>query len=342
VVLGAIIIVGAESKAHAAGASSPAFERSRTEPLFPAPIACAEVLGRSLVERVVERFSDDVETISVLVDAKISHLLDPFRRSFDRLEVQVADDLELAVAATLEQYAENGVDYAFVTDANTYAECDLVDLLWFHRGTRQPVTQTLDRGGNLNLWVASCAKAREIGPSFRVPQGEGARSSSYFISGYVNRIAHPRDIRGLVEDVLRGRCEMRPAGSQVRPGVWVDDGAHLHKRARIVAPVYVGREAVIREDTVITRCSNVESYCYIDYGTVIEDSSILANSYVGIWLDMSHSVVHGNRLWNLTRNVALEISDGSMIRQNIPALKEVGGGLNLAPVPGFLQFAAFQ
>jgi len=56
--------------------------------------------------------------------------------------------------------------------------------------------------------------------------------------------------------------------------------------------------------------------CYIDYGTVIEDSSVLKNSYVGIWLDVSHAVVGGNKLMNLERNVLLEISDPSLIREH--------------------------
>jgi hypothetical protein len=327
VVLGAIIVVAAESEAFPHDAPRlHALDRSRREPPLPVPITCVEVLGRSLVERLVERFADEVEVVSVLVDAKISHLLRPFRCCFDKCDVTVADDLERAIAETLKHYGETGVDYAFVTDANTYSECDLLDLLWFHRGSRQAVTQAFDHDGDLNLWVVSCVEAREIGPTFLVPKAEGARFGGYFISDCVKRIAHPCDIRGLVEDVLRGRCEMRPAGTEVRPGVWVDDGAQLHKRARIVAPAYLGRQSVIREDSVITRCSNIESFSYVDYGTVIEDSSILANSYVGIWLDMCHSVVYGKRLWNVARNVALEISDPSVIRQNLPTLQEAGGG----------------
>ena len=70
---------------------------------------------------------------------------------------------------------------------------------------------------------------------------------------------------------------------------------------------------------MITRCSNIESLCYIDYGTVIEDSSVLTNSYVGIWLDVTHALVQGSNLWNLPRNVGVEIADPSVVRQNVPA-----------------------
>jgi len=37
---------------------------------------------------------------------------------------------------------------------------------------------------------------------------------------------------------------------------------------------------------------------------------------VGIWLDVSHALVHGNKLLNLERDVMLEFSDGSLVREN--------------------------
>jgi hypothetical protein len=62
----------------------------------------------------------------------------------------------------------------------------------------------------------------------------------------------------------------------------------------------------------------------------VEDSSILSNSYVGIGLDVSHSIVNGNQLLNLERGVALEIQDPGMIRRAIPR-KEA----NLQPADTF-------
>lgn len=332
--------IGGDASACDASADSATSDRSRDETPFPIPLSCVDVLGRSVIERMVERFAGaDVEAVSVLVHASISHLVPAFRRSFEKLEVQVVEDMQFAIGQTLKHYAESGVDFAFVTDANTYAECDLIDLLWFHRGSRQVITRTFDREGALNFWVATCAKAHESDLAILFSKTEETGSASYFISDYLTRLAHPRDVRRLVECVLRGRCEMRPLGQEVRPGVWVDDGAQIHKRARIVAPAYIGRESVVREDSVITRFSNIEKQSYIDYGTVIEDSSILTNSYVGIWLDVAHAVVRGNRLWNLTRNVMLKISDPSVIRRNVPPQNKIRGGLNVPPPLGLLAFA---
>ena len=115
---------------------------------------------------------------------------------------------------------------------------------------------------------------------------------------------------------------MRPAGTEVKPGVWVDEGAQVHKRARIVAPAYIGRGSKIRQDTVITRCSSVEKACYVDCGTVIEDSTILSDTHIGISMDVCHAVVNGNRLLNLERDVVIEISDPGVMRSTSPIRKQ--------------------
>jgi NDP-sugar pyrophosphorylase family protein len=107
---------------------------------------------------------------------------------------------------------------------------------------------------------------------------------------------------------------MRPSGVELKPGIWVDEGAEIHRKARIVAPAYIGRDSKVMEDTLITRCSNIERGCCVDYGTVVENSSLLANTHVGIWLDVCHAVVSGNKLMSLGRNVTLEITDRSILR----------------------------
>ncbi len=134
-------------------------------------------------------------------------------------------------------------------------------------------------------------------------------ASSNLNSTFRRPLSRARDLRRLVVDALQGRCQLSPKGREIKPRVWVDDGAQLHRRARVVAPAYIGRASSVREDTLITRFSNVESFCEVDYGTAIEDSSVLSNSYVGIWLDVSHAVVCGSKLLNLSRNATLNLAD---------------------------------
>jgi hypothetical protein len=322
---GAILIVGGDAAEtpEERPLSSTTKVGDRSLALLEEPLARLEVLGRTTVQRMLERLlREDLALVTVLVDASVSHCV-PIphegNESFSRLSFQVVEDVRSAVARTLTKYSEGGIDHAVIANSSAYVECDLADLLQFHRARRHKVTRAFDNQGALEFWVADSANAE--GLEFLSAQPENPRVACYLVTQYVNRLITLRDLRQFVSDALRGKCEARPSGRETRPGVWVDDGAQLHKRARIVAPAYIGRGSRIREDTLITRCSNIESHSCVDYGTVIEDSSILANSFVGIWLDVSHAVVRGNKLFNLERDIVLEISDESVIRENGTASK---------------------
>jgi NDP-sugar pyrophosphorylase family protein len=201
-----------------------------------------------------------------------------------------------------------------------YADLDLADALQFHNEQCEAVTQVFDEQGSLDIWILDMtriADGEEIAPKLK-----GTAPAHFTVGGYVNRLENPSDLRRLVVDSLTSRCRLRPAGSETRPGVWIGEGTQVHKGARIVAPAFIGSESRIEEQCLITRCSNVESHCMVDYGTVVEDSAILSNSYVGIGLDISHSIVNGNNLLNLEREVALEITDPGVMRRNRVLRKE--------------------
>lgn len=333
VALGAILVVEPESGKAFANVGGPEASRvERADFLASGPLTCVEILGRSVMERTIERFvKADVQAICILVETGALEILPTFRTSFGNVEIRVADDVWSVVARALREFSENGINYAFVCKADSYLEADLVDLFQFHRQTRQTVTRASDGEGFLDLWISGCSEAAQV--MFADPETtprtgkDGGWPLTYFVKEYVNRLAHPRDLRRLVADAFRRRCEVIPVGHEIRPGVWIDEGAQIDRRARIVAPAYLGCGSVIREDTLITRFSNIESFSFIDYGTVIEDSSILTNTYVGIWLDMCHAVVQGNQLLNLAHNVSLEIADPSLIRANMTVKKEAKGNL---------------
>ena len=93
-----------------------------------------------------------------------------------------------------------------------------------------------------------------------------------------------------------------------------------------MAPAFIGAGSRVQEDTLITRCSSIEKNCYIDCGTVIEDSSVLSNTHIGIWLDVCHAVASGNKLQSLAHEVIVEISDASILRFNGAVEQETHAG----------------
>jgi hypothetical protein len=237
----------------------------------------------------------------------------PFSTEFQNVDLRVVADVGSAVNQTFSQYLSDGIEHAFFVPANTYTETDLLDLFYFHReGGRAATRAFVDADVPLDLWVVDCAKGQQFDLDSVLGEARGA--ASYFIREYASRLSHPRDLRRLASDALRGNCGIRPFGAEVKPGIWMGEGAEVHRRARIVAPAYLGCGSKVKEDTLITRLSSIERGCCVDYGTVVEDSSILADTHVGIWLDVCHSVAKANKLFNLEHNVILEISDPSIMR----------------------------
>jgi NDP-sugar pyrophosphorylase family protein len=331
--LGAVVTIGAENQ-KATQDHGGLYELSGMsgESFLDVPLECIEVAGISLLERMVERFTAiGVERASILVDEKASDQVPQFRAECTNVTVKVVRDLYPAITQELADFSQNEIGHAFVSSANAYAETDFLDLFCFHREARQAATRTFDKKGVLDLWVVDCAKAQRGDlESFLKDAGqEGA--PKYFIREYVNRLLHLRDLRQLAVDILKRNCETGPGGKQSRPGVWTDQGAEIHRRARIVAPAYVGCASKVKADALITRFSTVERDCCVDSGTVVEDTSILANTTVGICLDLCHAIASGNKLWNLERDVTVEIVDASVMRFSSASRKAANNGHLIAP-----------
>lgn len=80
-------------------------------------------------------------------------------------------------------------------------------------------------------------------------------------------------------DALSGRVEVEIPGREVRPGLWVEEGATVASSARIEPPVAVGERCRIGEDTVI------EGPCVIGPGCVVGDRSHIVRTLI---LERSH------------------------------------------------------
>ena len=323
--LGAIVIAGPGTGEVECGAVAnvPAGAGPRVRLQSGTPLTCVEILGRSVLDRFISELRNaGVEAITLLADSSLASSRQDIDRATDALPFLWVEDAWRGATQILKSYKERGIETALIVHLGAYVECALADALQFHQDQRQAVTRAFDENGPLDFWILDVAQIVDGEEEEILPILKTVATAAYSIPGYVNRLERPRDLRSLVTDAFTSRCRLRPAGAETRPGVWIVEGAQIHKGARIVAPAFIGRGARIEEQCLITRCSNVESNSLVDYGTVIEDSAILSNSYVGIGLDISHSIVNGNNLLNLERDVALEIMDPGVIRQNRVLRKE--------------------
>jgi NDP-sugar pyrophosphorylase family protein len=295
------------------------------------PLAFLELLGRSTLERTVEQLQAvEVEATAVLAHWDVFSTMPALRSSFDNVAIMASVDLGFQVALTLKEFAEKGIEHAFVVRPNAYCEADMAEMLACHRDGQALMTRASDTEGPLDFWVVDCDAAWQPRISYWEEGMFGGmlRQGSYFVKQYSKRISHPRDLRTLVVDAFTGRCQIRPSGKEVNPGVWLEEGAQVYRGAQVAGPAFVGRACTIRENTRVATFSNIESCSYVDYGTAIEDATILPNTYVGIGLDVRNSVVQGNRLLNLTRDVVIDIADPGLFHST--AVEGKAGSAKLA------------
>ena len=311
------------------------------------PLACVEILGQSALERTVQRLhrSAGVKSISVLTPDGIAPVA-PKRPSFRGCRViqQPVDGRQFS--EVLQEQAQAGADAVLFIRLGAYVEFDFADLAQFHGGSGRAVTQVHDAKGPVDVWIINVHPARcdSYGINFGGRVLAGANSGApYLCNGYVNRLTTAADLRGLVVDSLLGRCSIQPAGREVKPGIWMDDSASVHRTARIVAPAYVGSAAKVGASALVTRCSNIEHHSEIGAGTAVNNSTILPYTRIGKALRVTASVVEGNRLTHLGHNISIDIEDPHFLQATAVLRAQEGRqtsvGLGSLPATSSLNFS---
>jgi len=246
-----------------------------------------------------------------------------------------------AIERVIDEYIQNGFEAVLLIRLGAYVEFSFADVLEFHRAKAQPLTRLIGADGPLDFWMIDAVHFKKTGARFHKETCMAGASTvaDYDRPTYVNRLLHVRDVRRLVVDAFAVQHSIRPSGREAAPGVWLDDDARVHPRARVEGPAYIGRGTRVEATALVTTSSSVERCCHISSGTVVADTSILANTYLGAWLDVSHAVVCGTKVAHLRHNVTVNIQDDRLIanisdvrraRPLFPRVRESLGSLRLA------------
>jgi len=276
-----------------------------------------ELIGRSPLQRTIDRLeSEGVEGIDVVSSNQHRMSL----TSTARLTMAGTQDPESAwtlAAQIAKSRSEEESDLVLVMRIGAYVEFSLDRLIEKHRDRAKGITRLHDQTGPLDIWLIDGERIRKCQHLSLVRELLTDRASRYVACSYVNRLTSAADLRRLAVDIILMRCATKPGGIQIKPGVWIEESAVIDRSARLVGPSYVGRNTRIRPSVLLTRLSHVESYCEIDPGTAIEDSSVLAKTYIGPSLDVTHAVVCGAHIAHLKMNVALEVFDPLLLSSSL-------------------------
>lgn len=278
--------------------------------LFGAPAAYTQILGKTILDRTVERLRlSGVEQVSVISEGS----------NCESHELAISSTEHTAFWSAWDRvvwrYLSQGMDALLLVRLGPYVELDLPDLIRFHQQTGSALTQVCNsRGLDLLLVDAAGLRNEDGNGSFR--QRLSAMIASrrrYHCTGYINRLLGPADFRQLTQDALLGRCDIRPIGQEIEPGVWLGEDAHVDSTARIETPAYIGAGTTVCGSSIITGASSVEQHCHVDYGTTVDRSCVLPGTYLGMGLQFTNAVVAGPRLFHLRRNLEVQIRDQRLL-----------------------------
>ncbi len=113
------------------------------------------------------------------------------------------------------------------------------------------------------------------------------------IDDYWSDVGNLREyLRGNV-DALTKRVRVDVPGTEIRPSVWVEDGARISPSARLEAPVLIGRGCEIGEGAVINGPAVVGDTCLMGAGASVTHSLLLPRSQLLPGTTLIEGVVAG-------------------------------------------------
>ena len=303
-----VLIGGAESDVPAA-----------QERIGGVPFAYLDVLGLPIVERVQRRLQKfGVSCITFISDSPcdsgpFAHTIQ-FAPTMPHVHAE-GEQLWQAAEETFVKYAEEGADLVFALRIGPYVEVDYEALVQHHLDHHCAVTMAVDNENQpLDLCVLSASARTDAAALFKNRMERMRRECApFYVKGYFNRLETTADLRRLAVDGLLAKNAIRPEGTEIKPGIWAGTGARIHRKARVIAPAFIGAHAKVRASTLITRGTVIEHHGDVDCGTVVENSSVLPFTRVGAGLDVMHSVVGFHRLAHLRQNVEVEIADQKIV-----------------------------
>ncbi len=277
-----------------------------------APLAGLDVLGRRVALRTADRLlASGVSEVLIVGDTAT------LRAAERNIALLPLDERSLwrGCETAFSEYAQSGADVLLVQHIGPYLELDYDAVVQFHLDEGNRVTPVCDESGAaLGVFAVSGSRRNDAAFLFRHQLAElRSPCRGYQFTGHVNPLESAADLRRLTVDAFAGRVQMAPAGREIKPGVWVGEGARVHNEARLLAPAFVGSFARVRASAVVTRFSTVEHHAHVDCGTVVQDANVLPYCYVGAGLDVQHAVVGSRRVAHLKRAVEVEITDPKLV-----------------------------
>jgi hypothetical protein len=113
--------------------------------------------------------------------------------------------------------------------------------------------------------------------------------------------------------VLYGKFPAQISGFEAEPGIWLSRNVILHPTAKLTAPVFVGEDSRIDEGVTFGPNAALGHFGRIGKSTIVVESAISRNSWLGEDMEFRRVLVRGSRVWNYDLNTELNVVDPFLV-----------------------------
>src|SRR6266487_535716 len=151
----------------------------------------------------------------------------------------------------------------------------------------------------------------------------GAPLYGFVVDGYWEDVGNLEAYQRAHQDILDGRVKLDLGGFEVRPGVWLGEGAEVDPDARLDGPVLIGDFAKVERDVHLREYSVIGSGVVVKSGAFLHRAIVHDNAYIGQGASLRGCVV--GRSADVKRGGRVE--DGVVVGDNA----NIGHGAILQP-----------
>jgi hypothetical protein len=111
----------------------------------------------------------------------------------------------------------------------------------------------------------------------------------------------------------RARTPDRVGAREVSPGIWVGLHGHISREARLCAPCWLGDHVYVGAGAVVGPSAILENGAFIEPKAEIKNSVIGPGTFVGQYVQITHSLAWGDKLVNLQTGLENVVSDAFLL-----------------------------
>jgi hypothetical protein len=277
------------------------------------PLALLDVAGKSPFQRMLEQIKlAGISPITAVIQA--TPLSRPDLAALPKkvdYRIVATEDFWQVSGSVFQDLTQRGAELVLIVRLGPYAEVDFEQLLQFHLKRSSFASQVVHDKCMPDVFLVSASRRNAAAASLFCG-GDGSYRNecpSFAHAGYINPLRDAHDLRDFAVDILSLKTKSKPAGYQLRPGVWIAPKAAVEQGAHILTPAFIGRSARIRSGAVITRCTAIEHHARVGSGTIVENSTVLPYTRIASGLDLSHSVAGLGQIANLRLGTIVKVQE---------------------------------